>query len=121
MGDKDSVAKPLDDSGDSSRSSEEYEQKTDHYLSGSDTIVVAGSGAKIQVKNHRLVIQHGRTHVPQQENAVTLYAGVHRIRRLVIATELGYVTLGAFHWCRAQGISILMLDRDAQDSSRTRP
>lgn len=110
-GDNDEI-NPLIDGRSYVEAAVEYESRGDIKLSGSDTIILVGDGAKVHVRNRALVLQHGRTHIPQEEKIITLYAGTHQIRRLVILSETGYVTLEAINWCQNQNINILMLDRD---------
>jgi CRISP-associated protein Cas1 len=112
MEEEDPQVDPLLDGQSYSKSSVEYEKKSDQKLSDLDTIILAGEGSKMSIKNRSLVLQHGRTHVPQQETIISLYAGTHHVRRIVILSDAGYVTFEAINWCRNHDIAILMLDRD---------
>jgi CRISP-associated protein Cas1 len=103
---------PLIDGQSYVEASTEYERKTGQLLDGSGTIILAGDGVRINVRNRALNLYHGRTHVPQEEVTDVLWAGTHNIRRVIILSDDGYITFEAVDWCRKQNIDILMLDRD---------
>ena len=89
-----------------------YEQESERRLSNSGTVILVGEGCKLYVEHLSLVLQSGRTHVPQQLACWKLYPGMHEIRRIVILSDKGYVTIDAVNWCCKQHVEIYMLDRD---------
>jgi CRISPR-associated protein Cas1 len=89
-----------------------YEWESERRLSHSGTVILVGEGCKLYVEHLSLVLQSGKTHVPQQVACWKLYPGMHEIRRIVMLSDKGYVTIDAVNWCCKQHVEIYMLDRD---------
>ena len=74
-------------------------------------LAVDGYGVRLSVHRGRLVIEDGMgTHRHSQE----LSRIERTIRRLVILTDTGTITLEAIRWCADVGIAVVQLDRDGR-------
>ena len=91
-------------------SSIKYEKLADRQLQNSDTIIISGYGCSLRVKNDALVIFPGKTHKDQSQDTTLLYRGMHTIKRIVLLSDKGVVSLDAVKWASEQDIAIMMLD-----------
>ena len=74
-------------------------------------LVVDGYGIRLSVHRGRLVIEDGMgTHRHQRE----LTRVERTIRRIVILSDTGTITLEAIRWCPDVGIAVVQLDRDGR-------
>jgi CRISPR-associated endonuclease Cas1 len=77
----------------------------------SSVMVVDGSGVRLSVHRSRLIIEDGMgTGRRHRELARTERA----IRRIVILTDTGTITLEAVRWCARVGIALVQLDNDGR-------
>jgi CRISPR-associated endonuclease Cas1 len=90
-------------------------------LSSGRTLILAGHGAGLKVERDALVVNEGHTHYPQTPLTHTLYRGMHDVTRIVCLNPTGALSFAAISWCAAQGISVLLLDRDGSNLSAFTP
>lgn len=76
----------------------------------SDTITVTGYGCSIRTWRDALEVSHGKTHIPPSERVTKFYRGTHNLKRIVVLSSDGVVTLKAAEWCASQGIQIVVID-----------
>jgi CRISP-associated protein Cas1 len=81
-------------------------------LTNGRTLILAGHGAGLRVERDALVVSEGHTHYPQTPLIHTLSRGMHDVTRIVCLNPTGALSFAAISWCAAQGISLLLLDRD---------
>jgi len=78
---------------------------------GAAHLVVDGYGVRLSVRRGRLVIEDGMgAHRHRHE----LSRIERTIRRIVILTDTGTITLEAIRWCADVGIAVVQLDRDGR-------
>jgi CRISPR-associated protein Cas1 len=86
-------------------------RKTRRSHPGIPHLVVDGYGVRLSVRHGRLVIEDGMgTHRQRRE----LSRIERTIRRIVILTDTGTVSLEAIRWCADVGIAVVQLDRDGR-------
>jgi CRISPR-associated endonuclease Cas1 len=86
-------------------------RKTRRSHPGTPHLVVDGYGVRLSVRRGRLVIEDGMgTHRHRRE----LSRIERTIRRIVILTDTGTVSLEAIRWCADVGIAVVQLDRDGR-------
>lgn len=88
------------------------------------TLVLAGEGAKLQARRGALICTPGWTHGdPEHPDApngigaptpVTLWPALHRVARIVILSEDGYVSLGALQLAAEMGITVSIISHRGQ-------
>jgi len=76
------------------------------------TLVLAGHGAGLRVERDALIVTDGHTHTPHTPPVHTLHRAVHGVERIICLAPTGALSFAALTWCREQGISLLVLDRD---------
>jgi CRISPR-associated endonuclease Cas1 len=90
-------------------------------LTSGRTLILAGHGAGLKVERDALVVSEGHTHYPQTPLIHTLFRGLHDVTRIVCLNPTGALSFAAVSWCAAQGISMLLLDRDGSILSAFTP
>jgi CRISP-associated protein Cas1 len=90
-------------------------------LTSGRSLILAGHGAGLKVERDALVVSEGHTHYPQTPLIHTLYRGMHDVTRIVCLNPTGALSFAAISWCAAQGISLLLLDRDGSILSAFTP
>jgi CRISP-associated protein Cas1 len=90
-------------------------------LTSGRTLILAGHGAGLKVERDALVVSEGHTHCPQAPLVHTLFRGIHDVTRIVCLNPTGALSFAAISWCAAQGISVLLLDRDGSILSAFTP
>ena len=86
------------------------ERLADRQLQKDDTIIVAGHGCSLRVKHDALVIFPGKTHKDQKQETLLLYRGGHSIKRIILLSDTGLVSLSAVRWLNEQNIALMALD-----------
>jgi CRISPR-associated protein Cas1 len=81
-------------------------------LTSGRTLILTGHGAGLKVERDALVVSEGHTHYPQTPLIHTLYRGMHDVTRIVCLNPSGMLSFAAITWCAAQGIALLLLDRN---------
>lgn len=77
-----------------------------------DVRIIAGCGARLAVERDALVVRHGLTHYPQEPVRETWDRGMHKVKRLVLLSPSGSLSIDALHWLADQDVSLTILDRD---------
>jgi CRISP-associated protein Cas1 len=90
--------------------SDKYETAADKIEIDCDTITVTGVGCSIRTWGDALEVSSGKTHIPQKDRVTKLYRGTHKVKRIVILSHDGYVTLKAAEWCVSQNIQVVVID-----------
>lgn len=88
--------------------SHRYSLLADEAMSSSDVVVLSGHGCGLRVWNGSLHIRQGSLSGMERE-PITCFKGTCQFKTIVILSRSGSITLDAFHWCREQDISIVML------------
>src|SRR5215471_15987405 len=86
-----------------------YASLADHAMASSDVLVLNGHGCGLRVLNKALHVKQGSLLGADRE-PIVYYKGTVPIKTIVIMSKSGMVSLDALHWCKEQGISIVMLD-----------
>jgi len=87
----------------------------DKKLKDSDTIVVGGFGSGLKVQDDALVVLSGQAYKDQAvKSPHKLYRAIHSIKRIVILSGQGFITLAALQWCVEQNIALLVINEHAQ-------
>jgi CRISPR-associated protein Cas1 len=86
-------------------------RKTRRSHPGVPHLVVDGYGVRLSVRRGRLVIEDG---MGTQRRRRELSRIERTIRRIVILTDTGTVSLEAIRWCADVGIAVVQLDRDGR-------
>jgi len=93
-----------------------YQELADKKQEQKDTIVLAGYGCGLSVSRDALVCKQGFTHQsesgPKNNQAMTLYRGVHGIKSIVILSDSGNISLDAIRWASSEKITVSIIDRD---------
>lgn len=89
--------------------SHRYSTLADEALSSSDVAVLSGHKCGLRVWNGTLQIRQGSLHGLVRD-PITCFKGTCQFRTIVILSRSGSITIDAFHWCKEQDISILMLN-----------
>lgn len=89
--------------------SHRYSSLADEVMTSSDVAVLSGHGCGLRVWNGTLQIRQGSLPGLKRE-PIICHKGTTPFRTIVILSRSGSITLDAFHWCKEQDISILMLN-----------
>jgi CRISPR-associated protein Cas1 len=89
--------------------SHRYSSLTDEVMSSSDVVVLSGHKCGLRIWNGALHINQGSLPGLKRE-PITCFKGTTPFRTIVILSRSGSITLDAFHWCKEQDISLLMLN-----------
>jgi len=81
----------------------------DDVMANSDTLVLNGHNCSLRVSNSALHVKQGKLMGVDRE-PIIYYKGVVPIRTIVIMGRSGTISVEAFHWCKEQNISLVMLD-----------
>jgi CRISP-associated protein Cas1 len=91
------------------------EKAADKKLKDSDTIVVGGFGCGLKVQDDALTVLPGQAYKDQVVKPPhKLYRAVHGIKRIVILSSQGFLTLAALQWTAEQNIAVLVINEHAQ-------
>ena len=86
-----------------------YAKLADEAVSRSDVLVLNGYNAGLRAINKALQVKQGKLLGVERE-PVTYYKGMVPFNTIVILTKSGLISMESLHWCKEQGISILLLD-----------
>jgi CRISPR/Cas system-associated endonuclease Cas1 len=86
-----------------------YSTMADDAMARSDTLVLNGHGCGLHVSNKALHVKYGSLLGADRE-PIIYYKGLVPIKTIVILARSGSISLEALHWCKEQGISIVMLE-----------
>jgi CRISPR-associated protein Cas1 len=86
-------------------------RKTRRSHPGIPHLVVDGYGIRLSVRRGRLVIEDGMGSGRRRRELSRIE---RTIRRIVILTDTGIVSLEAIRWCADVGIAVVQLDRDGR-------
>src|SRR4051794_28796204 len=76
--------------------------------SGADSVLyVAGYGTSLTVNRGALVIHDG---IGSQRTTRRLYRGDRTVRRILVHSATGTISLAAMRWCLDVGIALICLD-----------
>lgn len=80
------------------------------------TIIISGFGARISVKNDRLIITNGRTYSTEQIGEDVLYRGIHGVSTIVwlVNGGDGNITMSALKWIASQNITLRILTNNGE-------
>lgn len=81
---------------------------------GEQTLILAGHGANLSVRNGGLVVREGRTHSTAKPTEHCFYRGIHDIGHIVCIGTSGTITMEALRWLHAENITLTLLERDGE-------
>ncbi len=90
-------------------STAEYKELADKILVKSDTFVLNGHRCGLKVMDNVLFIHPGSV-MGEDHDPIVCYRGTTTIRKIVVTSSSGYISVDALRWCREQDISLLFLD-----------
>ncbi len=75
------------------------------------TITLSGYGARLFVKNNRLVCQSGRTYSTQEQETHTLFRGIHGVSSIIWLANggAGSLSIESLKWAASQNITIRVI------------
>jgi CRISPR-associated protein Cas1 len=76
---------------------------------GRPALVMDGSGASLTVHHGQLVLRDG---IGEHRRERRISRVDRTVRRIVVLSRSGYVTLEAIRWCAASGITVMQVERD---------
>jgi CRISPR associated protein Cas1 len=85
------------------------------------SIIVAGNGANLSVRNECLIIRQVLSCSTQKIMIEELHRAVHNVKRIVWCSATGSVSYAALEWAHQQGIDLLVLDNDGAIIAETNP
>ncbi|MEM7005225.1 MAG: CRISPR-associated endonuclease Cas1 [Pseudomonadota bacterium] len=75
------------------------------------SLVLAGHGAGIQIKNNALVVKNGFSHWPQEQQIWTYYPADPKLPdRIVMIDGSGTMSFAAMDWLKTQGVAFIRID-----------
>jgi CRISP-associated protein Cas1 len=86
-----------------------YATLADRAMASHDILVLNGQGCSLRVSNNALHVKQGKL-LGVDRDPIIYYKGTVPIRTIVFMGKSGTISVEAFHWCKEQNISIVMLD-----------
>jgi CRISP-associated protein Cas1 len=90
-----------------------YEKLVEKILAGGDTLILSGYGCSLRVVNDFLSVYPGKYHATQEPEipeTLQLYRGQKNVKRIIVLTGRGIISVSAMKWMSEQDIVLLLID-----------